>query len=183
MSRGVRFEFHAEPQHVSLEKNTLDLFIKITSIIFSISISYYKFKPISNQSTCICLDSVPDGESDSELTYKEISLLDLTKLELAFLNCCETGSGRVYSDGLVGLARAFFLAGARQVVVYRDPLPDTERTTAFVSHFYREYTQTNRADVALAAAQRAAHEAGVPDDFWAQYYVMKRHIPKYPNQI
>ena len=83
----------------------------------------------------------------------------------------------------MGLARAFFFAGARQVVVYRGSLPDTERTTAFMGRFYREYTQTKRADVALAAAQRAAHEAGVPEDFWAQYYVMMRHIPKYPKQI
>ena len=134
------------------------------------------------KSTRICLDSVASGESDSELTYKDISLLDLSKLELAFLNCCETGSGRVYSEGLVGLARAFFNAGARQVVVYRGPLPDTEHTTAFVRDFYAEYIRTNRADVALAAAQRAAHEAGVPEDFWAQYYVMMRHKPKYPNQ-
>ena len=124
----------------------------------------------------ICLDSVPNGDSDSELTYKEISLLDLTKLELAFLNCCETDSGRVYSDGLVGLARTF-VAGARQVVVYRGPLPDMEHNTAFVSHFCQEYILMNMANVALAAAQRAPHEAGVPVDFWAQYYVMMRHIP------
>ena len=98
-------------------------------------------------------------------------------MELAFLNCCETGSGRVYSEGLVGLARAFFLAGARQVVVYRGPLPDAPHTPAFVRHFYKEYTRANRADVALAAAQRAAHEAGVPENFWAQYYVMMRQRP------
>ena len=113
--------------------------------------------------------------------YKEISLLDLSKLELAFLNCCETGSGVVYSEGLVGLARAFFFAGARQVVVYRGPLPDKKHTVAFVRDFYASYTRTKRADVALAEAQRAAAEAGFPEDFWAQYYVMMRHFPKHEN--
>ena len=81
----------------------------------------------------------------------------------------------MYSEGLVGLARAFFLAGARQVVVYRGPLPDTTHTTEFVRHFYESYAQENRADKALAAAQRAAHKEGVTEDFWAQYYVMMRH--------
>ena len=122
-------------------------------------------------------------ESDSELSYKEISLLDLSKLELAFLNCCDTGSGRVYSDDLVGLARAFCIAGALQVVVYRGPLPDKKHTAAFVCNFYASYTRTKRADVALAEAKRAAHGAGVPEDFCAQYYVMMRHFPKHPNQI
>ena len=125
----------------------------------------------------------PGDESDAELTYKEISRLDLSKLELAFLNCCETGSGHVYSEGLVGLARAFFLAGVRQVVVYRGPLPDTDQTTAFVRRFYEEYNRTMRADVSLAAAQRTSHEAGVAEDFWSQYYVMMRHVPKHSNQI
>ena len=69
------------------------------------------------------------------------------------------------------------------MAVYRGQLPDTENTTAFVHDFYAEYNRVNRADVALAAAQRAAHEAGVPEDFWAQYYVMMRHKPKNSNQI
>ena len=82
----------------------------------------------------------------------------------------------------MGLARAFFLAGARQVVVYRGPLPDEEHTIAFVRDFYSDYTRTKRADVALAAAQRAAHEAGVSEDFWSQYYVMMQHASRSPNQ-
>ena len=124
-----------------------------------------------------CLNSVPVCESDAELSYKEILRLDLSKVELAFINCCETGSGRVYSEGLVGLVRAFFLAGARQVVVYCGPLPEAQFTTTFVRDFYEEYTRVNRADVALAAAQRSAHNKGVLEDFWVQYYVMMRHRP------
>ena len=91
----------------------------------------------------------------------------------------------MYSEGLVGLARAFFFAGARQVVVYRGPLPDTDQTTAFVRRFYEEYNRTKRADVSLSAAQQTSHEAGVPEDFWSQYYVMMRQVSKAskPNLI
>lgn len=112
---------------------------------------------------------------DANLSYKEISQLDLSNVELAFLNCCETGSGRVYTEGIVGLARAFFLAGARQVVVYRGALPDTKQTTVFVRDFYETYLHTQLAEKALAEAQKHAYEKGFSEDFWAQYYLMKRY--------
>lgn len=114
----------------------------------------------------------------SNLSYKEIVEMDLSGIEIAFLNCCETGSGRIYSEGIVGLARAFFFAGARQVVVYRGALPDTEQTTNFAHDFYKAYLKTRRAEVALAEAQRNAYESEedkTGENIWAQYYVMKRY--------
>lgn len=113
----------------------------------------------------------------SNLSYKEIVEMDLTGIELAFLNCCETGSGRIYAEGVVGLARAFFKAGVKQVVVYRGALPDTEKTTNFAHDFYKAYLQTRRAEVALAEAQRNAYESDdkTGENIWAQYYVMKRY--------
>lgn len=109
-----------------------------------------------------------------ELTYKEISRFDLSRVQLAFLNCCETGSGTVHSEGLVGLARAFFIAGVKQVVVYSGPVPDTESTLRLVNVFYEEYFKCWRAEMALAVAQRDALERGVAEDLWASYYVMSR---------
>lgn len=95
-------------------------------------------------------------------------------MELAFLNCCDTGDGKLYAGGLVGLARAFFIAGAQQVVVYRGPLPDKETTIRFAGWFYEEYFKTRRADVALASAQRNAFKEEFPEQFWANYYVLNR---------
>lgn len=101
--------------------------------------------------------------------------MDLSNLELVFLNCCHTGGGRIYAGGLVGLARAFLIAGARQVVAYRGKLPDEEHTIDFVKCFYKEYFRSRRAEDALASAQSSASKAGALKEFWAAYYLMKRH--------
>ncbi len=49
--------------------------------------------------------------SDSELNVMEIQLEDLSHINLAFLNCCYTGGGRSFGEGLVGLSRGFIFAG------------------------------------------------------------------------
>lgn len=102
-------------------------------------------------------------------------------MELAFLNCCETGNGRLFEAGIVGLARAFHMAGALEVVCYRGGVPDTARTVRFTLDFYKNYLECREADQALAASQRKAASEEVPEEFWASYYVMK--IPQFDKSI
>lgn len=70
---------------------------------------------------------------------------------------------------------AFYIAGAREVVCYRGGVPDTARTVRFTLDFYKNYLECKEADQALAATQRKAASEGVPEEFWASYYAMKRH--------
>ncbi len=76
------------------------------------------------------------GEEDGILTALEVSEMDLSKLELAVLSACETGLGReAGGEGLLGLQRAFAVAGARTVVASLWNVDDFA-TKALMSDFY-----------------------------------------------
>jgi len=60
-----------------------------------------------------------DGESeDGVLTAEEISTMNLTDVEWAVLSACDTGLGKVVTgEGVLGLRRAFEVAGARTLIM------------------------------------------------------------------
>jgi tetratricopeptide (TPR) repeat protein len=77
------------------------------------------------------------GEEDGILTALEVSEMELPKLELVVLSACETGLGQTAGgEGLLGLQRAFQVAGARTVVASLWEVPD-QATQALMSEFYR----------------------------------------------
>jgi CHAT domain-containing protein len=79
------------------------------------------------------------GEEDGILTALEVSELDLSGLELTVLSACETGLGKeAGGEGLLGLQRAFAVAGCRTVVASLWKVDD-RATQALMASFYRAW--------------------------------------------
>jgi CHAT domain-containing protein len=75
-------------------------------------------------------------DEDGILTGEEIAALDLRGVELAVLSACDTGVGEVRAgEGVLGLRRAFQVAGARTVVMSLWPVDD-EATRQWMTGVY-----------------------------------------------
>lgn len=100
-----------------------------------------------------------------------LSLEDIYNLrlgaDLVVLSGCETALGReVRGEGLVGLARGFFQAGATRVVASLWPVQD-RATAELMAHFYRAMLRDGQTP---AAALREAQLALSRDRRWADPY-------------
>ena len=128
----------------------------------------------------------PSGRDDGILTALEVAELDLAKVELAVLSACETGLGEVAGgEGLLGLQRAFQVAGARAVVASLWKVPDIQ-TQNLMARFYENLWRKGLPPrAALRAAQlemlREGYKRGlvpideprkterVPPYYWAAF--------------
>ena len=117
--------------------------------------------------------SSSNGKDNGRVLSKEIQKLNLDGLELAFLNCCETGSGELYREGLIGLDRAFLFAGVKSVILSLLNVVDQEETCLLVSKFYNLFLQGIEPEGALRNAQIFMYQNGYDEKFWAPYFVMK----------
>jgi CHAT domain-containing protein len=115
-----------------------------------------------------------DPEEDGLLDVNEIAELKLD-CDLAVLSACQTGRGQLVSgEGIVGLARAFLVAGARSVAVSLWSVSDRS-TAQFMKSFYRHLT----AGLSVAAALRQAKLDMLRSDaasrhpyYWAPFVVV-----------
>jgi CHAT domain-containing protein len=67
----------------------------------------------------------PEDQDDGVLTAEEVASLNLRGVEWAVLSGCDTGAGEVRAgEGVMGLRRAFQVAGARTVIMSLWPVED-----------------------------------------------------------
>jgi CHAT domain-containing protein len=117
------------------------------------------------------------GQDDGILTALEVEALDLSGVELAVLSACETGLGEeAGGEGLLGLQRAFQVAGARTVVSSLWTVPD-EPTSLLMQRFYDNLWRRRMSKIeALREAQiwmlsggSTRQPADVPPANWAAF--------------
>ena len=107
---------------------------------------------------CAGVNRAPDDErglrDDGYLTAEEVGWLDLSRVELVVLSACQTVIGRTSTgEGLMGLRRAFRLAGAQTVIASLWSVDD-EATAELMKDFYENlWTKGMGRHEALRAAQ------------------------------
>jgi CHAT domain-containing protein len=101
------------------------------------------------------------------LSTAEVAELDLSGTELVVLSACETGSGSTERlDGVLGLSRAFAVAGARSLVLTLWSLPDEDPTPGMITDFYSRLIRGARRGQALRDAKLTLCHRQVDPYFW-----------------
>jgi CHAT domain-containing protein len=87
------------------------------------------------------------NEEDGILTAEEIASLDLTGTEWAVLSACDTGLGEVKaSEGVLGLRRAFQVAGAHTLIMSLWAVED-QATRTWMLELYRQRLVERRSTI------------------------------------
>jgi CHAT domain-containing protein len=118
--------------------------------------------------------AIGDDADDGIVTAEEVIGIDLSGTDLVVLSACETGRGETrVGEGILGLRRAFTLAGARCVVSSMWRIADRE-TTEFMRLFYERFVAGHAVADALRSAQlemKARH----PDPwYWGAFVAYAR---------
>ena len=98
---------------------------------------------------------LPVAAEDGLLTAEDVTGMDLIATEMVVLSACETGLGDIQTgEGVMGLRRAFMLAGAKTLVMSLWKVDDTA-TALLMDRFYRNLLEESmERDIALHEAQR-----------------------------
>lgn len=117
-----------------------------------------------------------EGQSDALLTAREISLLNLSGLDLAVLSACETALGDVNGEGVFGLQRGFKKAGTKSLLMSLMKVND-HATMLFINHFYEQLVANggNKYDALINAIRyvRSAEKGRWNrPQFWASFILL-----------
>ncbi len=109
--------------------------------------------------------------ADGPLIAETLETWRLPNAELVTLSACETGVSLNRGSDLLGLARAFWRAGARRLLVSQWAVDDVS-TAELMIHFYRELLAGRPAAHALRLAQVAALQKYRHPFYWAGFTLM-----------
>ena len=82
-------------------------------------------------------DGFDENLQDGILSAREIASLDMSKVELVVLCCCETGLGYVTPDGVYGIQRGLKNAGAKAIICTLWDIDD-EASSYFMIRFHQK---------------------------------------------
>lgn len=161
------------------QDNTQELFAAfVSSTRESIEDKILSYSGLLFSGASRSLDSADTKPSDDDgiMTARELSRLDLSSTGLVALSACETGQGRVTSDGVFGLQRGFKKAGAQSILMSLWKVDD-EATCLLMTEFYKNWVGEKKTKYdALETAKQAVrshNEKGWDDPkYWAAFILL-----------
>ena len=115
-------------------------------------------------------DISSNSDEDNKLTISEIFNSNFNA-QLAVLSACNTNSGEISGEGVVGLARAFLKAGVPTVVASSWKVPDRE-TQILMEEFYDQLLAGQTYAEALRIAQLKLRTDYPNPFYWAAFSVI-----------
>lgn len=114
-----------------------------------------------------------NNEADGVLLGSEIARMNLVGTELVVLSACKSGLGDISDEGIIGLQRAFRMAGAKTVIAALGNVPD-KATRAFMTEFYRSLFagKTKRQTFNDAVSFMKSSPDYSPPRNWAQFVMI-----------
>jgi CHAT domain-containing protein/tetratricopeptide (TPR) repeat protein len=112
---------------------------------------------------------LPEDAEDGVLSSRDVSYLDLRGTRLVILSACETGLGDLrQGEGVFGLRRGFWLAGARAMIVSLWKVADGP-TAEFMKILYKELATGVTPTNALSQARQAMRKKRPDPYYWAAF--------------
>ena len=109
--------------------------------------------------------------NDGLLTAYEISKMNLSNVDMVVLSACETGRGDRSYDGIIGLQRAFKMAGVKTLIMSLWKVDDAA-TSFMMETFYKEYLSTGSKHKAFKSAQSKVKEKYENPYYWASFIML-----------
>lgn len=132
---------------------------------------------LSGAGNTIFSDGLSGSNSeDGILTAREICSMDLRGLNMTILSACETGLGKIDSDGVFGLQRGFKKAGANSILMSLWKVDD-DATCLLMTEFYKNWIgerKTKHDALELAKQTVRSHKEKGWDDpkYWAAFILL-----------
>lgn len=127
----------------------------------------------STMDNCIlALSGINLDTKEGSVTASEIADMNLRNCQLAVLSACQTGLGKLGSDGVFGLQRGFKNAGVKTLLISLSDVYD-DSTADLMIAFYRNLMSGQTKREALVNAQKELKNNGFDDPkHWASFILL-----------
>lgn len=123
----------------------------------------------------------PEEAENGLLTAAEAMFMDLQHTQLIVLSACETGLGELkIGEGVIGLRRAFAIAGAQHMVISLWKVSDKE-TCEYFKDFYTRFIG-DQSSKALFGVRKQMIDNNIDPYFWGAFIFQTNYLVKEEQQ-